>query len=133
MESTLHTQLTEQIIGAFYAVYNELGYGFLEKVYQNAMFLELQSRGLDVVAKCQLSVYFKGKKVGEYYPDLIVNEMVIIELKSAETIADAFEAQMLNYLRSSRIEVGLLLNFGKTPQVRRKIYENRKKKVGRYR
>jgi GxxExxY protein len=124
----LHKELTDQIIGAFYETYNELGYGFLEKVYQNSLFLELKSQGFKVEAQKKISVYFKGKEVGEYYADLIVNDLIILELKAAETILEEFEAQLLNYLRGSDMEVGLLLNFGKKPQIKRKIYENKKKR-----
>ncbi|MCC6281344.1 MAG: GxxExxY protein [Saprospiraceae bacterium] len=125
----LHKHLTDRIIAAFYDVYNELGYGFLEKVYQNSLYIELKSRGFIVEAQKQMKVYFKGKKVGEYYADLIVNDLVILELKATETIVEDFEFQLLNYLRASPVEVGLLLNFGKQPQIRRKIFENQKKKL----
>ncbi len=128
----LHTNLTDGIIGAFYEVYNELGYGFLERVYQNALCLELEDRGFEVEPQKQIDVYYKGKKVGEYYADLVVNNLVILELKATEDIVEAFEAQVINYLRASRVEVGLLLNFGKRPQIKRKIYENSKKKVGKF-
>jgi GxxExxY protein len=123
----LHKDLTDEIIQTFYDVYNELGYGFLEKVYQNAMYLELKARGFDVETQAPIKVYFKGKQVGEYYADLIVNDLVILELKAATSIVKEFEAQLLNYLRSTEIEVGLLLNFGNKPEFKRKIYENNRK------
>ena len=123
----LHKDLTDKIIGAFYDVYNVLGYGFLEKVYQNSLYLELRSRGFYVEAQKQIKVFYKGKEVGEYYADLVVNELVILELKAADEILDEFEAQLLNYLRASDIEVGLLLNFGKRPRIKRKIFENQNK------
>jgi GxxExxY protein len=124
----LHKELTEEIMGAFYDVYNDLGYGFLEKVYQNSMYLELIARGFTVEPQKQIKVFYKGKEVGEYYADLLVNGLVILELKAAQTISEDFEAQLLNYLRASPIEVGLLLNFGRNPQVKRKLFENIHKK-----
>lgn len=126
-----HKELTEQIIKSFYDVYNELGYGFLEKVYQNSLYLELKARGYKVEAQKQIKVYFKGIEVGEYYPDLIVNDLVILELKAAEYIVEEFENQIINYLRATEIEVGLLLNFGKKPEVKRKVFDNERKKLNK--
>ncbi len=128
LKDSKYNELTDQIIKVFFDVYNELGYGFLEKVYQNAMYLELKSKGFHVEAQKQLKVYFKGIEIGEYYPDLIVNESVIIELKAAECIVEAFEFQLINYLKATDKEVGLLLNFGKKPEVRRKLFDNDRKK-----
>ena len=122
-----HADLTEQIIGAFYHVYNSLGYGFLEKVYENAMVIELRRRGLEVVQQAPIKVHYDGHLVGEYFADLLVNGKVIVELKAAEGLAPEHEAQLLNYLKATDIEVGLLLNFGPKPQVRRKIYETARK------
>jgi GxxExxY protein len=124
-----HQKLTEEIINVFYHVYNELGYGFLEKVYQNSMFFELKSRGFFVEAQKQINVYFKGVQVGEYYADLVINNLIIVELKAAEVIAPEHESQLINYLRGTEIEVGLLFNFGKKPEFRRKIFDNDKKKL----
>ncbi|MCP9757369.1 GxxExxY protein [Lacihabitans sp. CCS-44] len=124
-----HKALTEQIIKVFYDVYNELGYGFLEKVYQNSLYLELKSKGFKVDPQKQIKVYFKGYEVGEYYPDLIVNDSVILELKAADYIVEEFENQILNYLRATDIEVGLLLNFGVKPEIKRKVFDNSKKKL----
>ena len=129
VEEGKHKELTEQIIKAFYDVYNELGFGFLEKVYQNSLYLELKSRGFKVEAQKQIKVHFKGFEVGEYYPDLIVNEVVILELKAADCIVEEFENQILNYLRATDIEVGLLLNFGTKPEIRRKVFANSNKKI----
>jgi GxxExxY protein len=123
----LEQKLTEQIIKVYYDVYNELGYGFLEKVYQNAMFIELKSRGFFVEAQKQIKVKYKGVEVGEYYADLVVNEKIIIELKAAEFVVKEFEAQLLNYLRGMEIELGLLFNFGKKPEYLRKIFSNDRK------
>ena len=123
----LHEELTNAIIKTFYEVYNELGYGFLEKVYQKSLFLELKNKGFKVEAQKKISVYYKGIEVGEYYADLIVEDLVILELKAAEYIVKDFENQILNYLRSTNCEVGLLLNFGKKPEFKRKIFENNRK------
>jgi GxxExxY protein len=124
----LHKDITEKIIKAFYNVYNILGYGFLEKVYENAMMIEVSSMKLICEKQKPLDVYFKEKKVGEYFADIIVENKVIIELKAAEGIIPEHEAQLLNYLKATDIEVGLLLNFGKTPQIKRQVFENVYKK-----
>ena len=123
-----HEDLTGQIIKAFYKVYNELGYGFLEKVYENALALELESMGLGVRRQQPSRVYYFGRQVGDYYADLVVENLVIVELKCAEGICEAFEAQLLNYLKATEIEIGLLLNFGPKPELRRKIFTNDKKR-----
>ena len=123
----LHEELTNAIIKTFYEVYNELGYGFLEKVYQNSLYLELKNKGYKVEAQKKISVYYKGTEVGEYYADLLVEDLIILELKAAEYIVKDFENQILNYLRGTDCEVGLLLNFGKKPEFKRKIFENHRK------
>ncbi|CAN1514631.1 GxxExxY, GxxExxY protein [Flavobacteriaceae bacterium] len=123
----LHEELTDVIIKTFYEVYNELGYGFLEKVYQNSLYLELKNKGYKVEAQKRINVYYKGTEVGEYYADLIVENTIILELKAADCIVKDFENQILNYLRATDCEVGLLLNFGKKTEFKRKIYENNRK------
>jgi GxxExxY protein len=125
----LHKELTDEIIKTFYDVYNELGYGFLEKVYQNSLYLELRARGFRVEAQKQIKVHYNGKEVGEYYADLIVNDLIILELKAAEVLVKEHEWQLINYLRGTNIEVGLLLNFGVKPEFRRKVFENNRKKL----
>jgi GxxExxY protein len=120
----IHEALTDEIIKAYYNVYNILGFGFLEKVYQNAMFLELRHKGFYVEVQKQIKVQFKGVFVGEYYADFIINEKVIIELKAAECLVKENEAQLINYLRGTNIEVGLLFNFGKKPEFKRKVFTN---------
>ncbi|WP_445957273.1 GxxExxY protein [Yeosuana sp.] len=120
-----HSDITEKIIKCFYKVYNHLGYGFLEKVYENAMFIELKSLGLFVEKQKQIIVYYEEVKVGEYYADLIVSESVIVELKAAESLCEEHEFQLINYLKATEIEVGLLLNFGKEPIFKRKIFTNK--------
>jgi GxxExxY protein len=118
-----HQDITERIIGAFYQVYNTLGWGFLESVYQKAMGIELRKRGLRAEPFARIEVFYDGVQVGEYFPDYLVEDCVIIELKAAEQIAPEHEAQLVNYLKGSNIDVGLLLNFGPKPQFRRKIFE----------
>ncbi len=104
-----------------------MGYGFLEKVYQNSLYLELKNKGYKVEAQKKIIVYYKGIEVGEYYADLLVEDKIILELKAADCIVKDFENQILNYLRGTDCEVGLLLNFGKKPEFRRKIFENNRK------
>ena len=126
MSNYKHSEITDKIIKCFYKVYNTLGYGFLEKVYENALFLELRNLGLFVEKQKQINVFYDNKKVGEYYADLIVSELVIVELKAAESLCEEHEFQLINYLKATEIEVGLLLNFGKSAQVKRKIFTNKK-------
>lgn len=121
----LHSEITDVIIKAYYLVYNELGYGFLEKVYERALLFELRSKGLMCESQIPIKVYYKGFEMGDYYADLIVENTVIIELKAAEVLVMEHEAQLTNYLRATDKEVGLLLNFGKKPEFKRKIFENR--------
>jgi GxxExxY protein len=118
-----HSELTRAIINAFYQVYNTLGYGFLEKVYHNALAHELTKQGHTVTSNMAIEVYYDGVIVGEYYADLVVDGLVILELKAVENITKQHEAQLLNYLKATKIDVGLILNFGPKPQVARKIYE----------
>ena len=122
-----HKDITELIIKAFYTVYNTLGYGFLEKVYENAMLIELRKLGLKVVPQAEIVVYYNGNEVGVYYTDLLVEDAVIVELKATRTLALEHEAQLLNYLKATVYEVGLLLNFGPEPQIKRKVYDNERK------
>ena len=122
-----HQETTQVIIEAFYVVYNALGYGFLEKVYEEALACELAHRGLVVQQQEPIEVFYRDKKVGSYFADILVNESVIVEIKAVESLGDAHEAQLLNYLRSTNLEVGLLLNFGPKPQVKRRIFESRYK------
>ncbi len=119
-----HTELTREIIGAFYNVYNALGYGFLEKIYENALALELSELGLQVEQQKAITVYYRQHLMGKYYADLVVNDLVIVELKAVRVITDSHRAQLLNYLKATKYEVGLLLNFGSKPQRIRKVYDN---------
>ena len=127
MEKFKHEELTDKIIKAFYTVYNKLGYGFLEQVYENALILELKKVGLFADNQVKINVYYEGEKVGDYYADLLVDGLIIIKLKACDGVIEQHEAQLLNYLRATDIEVGLLLNFGKSPQVKRKAFSNQYK------
>lgn len=122
-----HGELTRQTIGAFFSTYNELGHGFLESVYEAAMEIVLQDSGLNVVRQKPLQVHFRGRVIGDYRSDLLVEQCVLVELKAARTLDSTHEAQLLNYLRASQIEVGLLLNFGPKPEFRRMSYDNDRK------
>ncbi len=119
-----HSEITSVIIKGFYNVYNKLGYGFLEKVYENALLIELRKLGLTCVRQQPIEVFYNEESVGNYFADIVVNDSVIIEIKAAEGIIDEHEAQLLNYLRATNTEVGMLLNFGKTPQFKRKVFSN---------
>ena len=125
----LYQDTTDKIIKAFYKVYNELGFGFLEKVYENAFFLELTTMDLVCERQKPIKVHYNGNIVGEYFADIIVNSCVIVELKAAETLSEAHELQLINYLKATEIEVGVLLNFGKKAQFKRKLFTNDKKKI----
>jgi len=118
----LHEEITSVIINAFYLVYNTLGYGFLEKVYENALLHELRKRGLQVEQQVPIKVIFDGVIVGEYFADLFVEGKVIVELKAATAISDAHKAQLINYLKATGIEVGLILNFGPKATFKREIF-----------
>jgi GxxExxY protein len=122
-------ELTERIIAVFYEVYNELGHGFLESVYEEAMAIALVQAGMNVERQYPLKVIFRGRVVGDFRADLIVEHAVILELKAATTIDSSHEAQSLNYLRATEIEVGLLLNFGAKPQFKRMVFDNSRKQI----
>lgn len=127
MTNLLHKSITDAILKAYYEVYNELGYGFLEKVYQNAMYFELKSLRYKVEPQKQIKVYFKKQLVGEYYSDFLIEDKVIVELKATELIMNVHIAQIMNYLKATPIEVGMLLNFGEEPEFKRLIYTNDRK------
>ena len=124
----LHKDLTDKIIKVFYTVYNELGYGFLEKVYENAMIIELKSNGLYCEKQKPIKVHYHGQEVGDYFADIIVNDLIILELKTVETLLQEHENQLINYLKATDKEIGLLLNFSKKPEIRRKIFTNDNKR-----
>jgi GxxExxY protein len=122
-----HQELTQAIIQVFYEVYNELGHGFLESVYEQAMAIALTQNGIRAARQHPLPVWFRGQQVGDFRADLVVNDSVIVELKAAHCLEPVHEARLLNYLRASNIEVGLLLNFGPTPKIKRMVFGNEKK------
>ncbi len=127
MTPLLHKTITDAVLKIYFDVYNQLGSGFLEKVYQNAMYFELKNKGFKVEAQKQIKVYFRKQLVWEYYADLIVEDKIIVELKATELLMNAHVAQTLNYLKATEIEVGLLLNFGEEPEFKRMIYTNNRK------
>ena len=120
----LHKEITDRIIACFYKVYTNLGYGFLEKVYENAMLIELNKNGLKAISQYPIKVNYDGVSVGEYFADIIVEDKVIIELKASANLVPENILQLQNYLKATNIEVGLLLNFGKKPEIRRKTFHN---------
>ena len=124
-----HGEITQKIIGEFYEVYNELGHGFLESVYHRSLVLALQSVGLNVSSRVDIPVWFRGSEVGHFQADILVEQCILLELKAARTLESAHRAQLLNYLRATEIEVGLLLNFGEKAEVKRLIFDNSKKKA----
>ncbi len=127
MKEFLHKDLTSKIINCFYSVYNTLGFGFLEKVYLNAMIIELSKQKIYVEKQKPIKVYYSENVVGEYFADIFVENTVIVELKAAECLVEEHELQLVNYLKATDKEVGLLLNFGKKPEFRRKIFTNDRK------
>jgi len=128
MSVYLHQELSSNIISSFYKVYNTLGFGFLEKVYENALLFELTKAGLFVERQKPIKVNYEDKLVGEYFADLIVENKIILELKAVETLIEEHELQLINYLKATDIELGLLLNFGKKPEIKRKIFTNNQRK-----
>ena len=127
MEKYKHKELTDKIIEAFYNVYNELGFGFLENVYQNALYFELLKRGYKVEAQKPINVYYQTQLVGKYKADLVVNDLIILELKATDYLVSENELQLINYLKATDKEVGLLFNFGMKPEIRRKAFDNNRK------
>jgi len=124
-----YAELTGQILKVFYDVYNELGHGFLESVYENAMLIALTQAGLRAENQYPLRVCFRGHDIGKFAADILVEDVVFLELKAVRALDLAHEAQLLHYLRASSIEVGLLLNFGLKPQVKRLAYDNTRKLI----
>src|SRR3972149_5797423 len=122
-----YADLSEKIIKVFYRVHTELGYGFSEKVYQKAYGIALREDGMKVDEQVPIKVYFHGQLVGEFFTDMLINDVILLELKSASAILDEHEAQLLNYLKSTDIEVGYVLNFGKSATFKRKVFDNDRK------
>ena len=125
-----HGLITDQILRVFYEVYNELGHGFLESVYHRSLKLALESVGLRVASKVPIPVWFRGTRVGRFEADVLVEGCVLLELKAVRTLDSSHRAQLMNYLRATEIEVGLLLNFGEKPEFKRVIFDNLKKQTG---
>ncbi|HRZ43085.1 MAG TPA: GxxExxY protein [Bacteroidales bacterium] len=127
MNDLLHKELTNRILNCFFKVYNTLDFGFLEKVYENAILVELKEQGLKADKQKKINVYYNNITVGEYFTDIIVEDTIIVELKASECLIKENELQLINYLKATDKEVGLLLNFGKNPEFRRKIFTNDRK------
>ena len=126
-DSLKHRELTDTIIGVFYDVYNELGFGFLESVYENAMVISLVEKDLTVEQQAPIPVWFRGRSIGKFEADLIVERAVIVELKAVSQLSEAHVAQLMHYLRATDIEVGLVMNFGQRPDFKRRVFENTRK------
>jgi len=127
-----HRALTQKIIGVFYEVYNELGHGFLESVYETAFGMALTSNGLSVLTQIEVPVWFRGKKIGDFTADMLVDKCVLLELKAGRALDRSHEAQLLNYLRATQIEVGMLFNFGLKPEFKRMVFDNSRKQRGKH-
>jgi GxxExxY protein len=125
-----HSGITDRIIGVFYEVYNELGYGYLESVYENALVIALAAKGLAGRQQMPVPVSFRGHLIGNFAADILVDDVVLIELKVARAIDETHRAQLMNYLRATQIEVGLILNFGPKPEVKRMVLDNERKRTG---
>jgi len=126
-EQFRHSELTKRIIGVFYEVYNELGHGFIESVYENSLSIALREKGCEVHQQIAIPVWFRSKQVGDFDADVLVDKLVLLELKVARSIEQAHIAQLLNYLKATQIEVGLLLNFGPKPEFKRVVFGNERK------
>lgn len=125
---SLYKEKTENIISGFFKVYNTLGFGFLEKVYENSLAIELKKRGFGIQSQYPISVFYDEYRVGDYFADLLIDGKIIVELKAVDTLSKDHENQLINYLKATEYEIGLLLNFGKKPEIKRKIYTNNLKK-----
>ncbi len=121
----LHSDITEKIIGCFYQVYNELGFGFLEKVYENALLIEFLECGLLCVQQAGIKVYYREKEIGNYFADILVDNKVIVEVKAGKgEILREHQTQLFNYLKATNFEVGLILHFGEKPSFKRIMFSN---------
>jgi GxxExxY protein len=130
--SLKHAELTEKIIGVFFDVYNELGHGFLETVYEEGLSIALNEAGISIQQQVPIKVWFRGRRIGDFKADMLADGKVLLELKAARGIDVAYEKQLLNYLRATDVEVGLLLNFGVKPEFRRFAFENQRKEIRVY-
>ena len=125
----LHGEITEKILGVFFDVYNELGHGFLESVYEEAMRQALEEAGLAVECQVPVPVWFRGRQIGQSFADILVSKVVLLELKCVRKLEAVHDAQLLHYLRATPIEVGLLLNFGPRAEFRRLLFDNPRKLI----
>jgi len=126
-QDSKHKTLTAAIISIFYKVYNTLGYGFLEKVYENAMMYEFRKAEISAISQSPIKVIYENEVMGEYLADILVDDKVIVEIKAAKKLRPEHKAQLLNYLKATDKEVGLLLNFGPKPEISRKVFDNNRK------
>ena len=122
-----YSNITDLVLNAFFKVHRTMGYGFNEKVYENSLAIELRKTGLQVAQQGEIEVYDEGQTVGTYFADMVINEVVMLELKAVKQLLDEHEAQLLNYLKATSMEVGLLLNFGPTASVKRFVFDNDRK------
>ena len=122
MKTFKHSELSKEIIAAAFAVHKELGYGFAEKVYKNALAIELQEMGLKCAVEFSLRVFYHGRVVGDYYADMIVNDKIIVEIKAVSNLEPIHEVQLVNYLKATGLSLGLLINFGRSVTVKRRIF-----------
>jgi len=123
-----HADITEKIIEAAYYVYDYHGFGYLESVYENSMAIKLRQMGFDVKTQHPIKVYFEGEVVGDFKADLIIDDTIIVELKAVESMHKRHEVQLVNYLKSTEVEIGLLINFGDELKFKRKIFSNNRKR-----
>jgi len=123
-----HKELSEKIIAAAYNVHKELGYGFLEKIYKNALVIELGENGIKCAAEFPLKVKYHNIVIGDYYADIVVDDKIVIEVKAVSKLESVHEVQLVNYLKATGIEVGLLINFGQSVEVKRRIFSKEEQK-----
>ncbi len=121
-DNYIHSELTDKIIGCAYDVYNQLGFGFMEKVYENAMMIKLHQKKLEAVQQAPIHAYFEDKLVGEYFADILVNNKVILEFKAVSALSKVHEVQLVNYLKATGIKVGLVINFGEKLKIIRRVF-----------
>jgi GxxExxY protein len=121
-DNLIHSELTYKIIGCIYDVYNALGHGFLEKVYENELVIKLKQIGLAISQQAPVKVYFEGQIVGDYVADILVENDVILEIKAVSELTKANEVQLVNYLKATGIKVGLLVNFGEKMKIVRRVF-----------
>ena len=124
----IHKDLSDKIIKCYYKVYNTLGYGFLEKVYENAMLIELKKSGLNAQSQQKINVFYDEELVGDYFADIVVNDLIVLELKATSSLQEEHECQLVNYLRATKMELGFLFNSGTEAEFKRKVFMNKHKR-----